>query len=165
MRIEEVFHDDDQVLEESFAIAKIRKEALERSKAGKRPSITVLQGTENKFHYIVFVSEQGKTYKTEMIDGKFKKNQRLSVSKAASMINELELKGWKRVDARGWVEKYRVPIFFGTVGAMTGLGLASAGMVPITAILMPIISTFLAVFANLFAENIKNPLKSMFGGE
>lgn len=166
MRVEEVFVDDGKALEESFAIAKIRKQALEKSKSGKRPNITVLQGSKDRYHYVIFVSEQGSpTYKTELEDGKFKKSTRMSISNSSQMVNELELKGWKRVDARGWTEKYRVPIFFGIVGATTGIGLASAGLVPITAVLMPIVSTFLALFVNLFAENIKNPMKSLFGGE
>lgn len=159
MRIEEVFQDDGKALEESFAIAKIRKEALERSKSGKRPNITVLQGSENKTHYIIFVSEKGNTYKTEMVSGNFKRTQKTTINKAASEINKLKLKGWESIDTRGWVEKYKTGILMGSVGLITGIGLTATGLAPITVVLMPIISTFFGVFSSLFSEAIKNPLR------
>lgn len=161
MRVEEVFAEDGKALEESFAIAKLRKEAKKRSKTGKRPAITVLQNPENKSNYILVVNESGRTYKTEMTNGKFEKTVNMSQANAAAAITQYQLTGWRKVDSRGWVEKYRIPIFFGAVGAATGIGLSIAGVVPVTAVLMPLISTFFALFVNLFADTLKNPLKTL----
>lgn len=165
MRVDEVFtfEEDGDHLQESMAISKIRKEALERSKKGKRPNITIMQSPDDKGHYSIFVVEDGKGYNVQMIGGKFKNSLKTSVRGMSKQMGELELNGWQKVDSRGWVEKYKIAIMFGLVGVGTAIGLGSAGFVPITAVLMPIVSTFFGVFSNLFIENIKNPIKSAFG--
>lgn len=169
MRVDEVFifnqtEEEAKHLQESMAIAKIRKEAKERSKKGKNPSITIMQSPDDKGHYSIFVVEDGKGYSVQMIGGKFKNTQKMSVRGMSKMMGELELKGWNRVDSRGWVEKYKVAIMFGLVGFSTAIGLSSAGLVPLTAVLMPIVTTFFGLFSNLFIEHIKNPIKSTFAG-
>lgn len=169
MRVDEVFtfdqsEEEAKHLQESMAIAKIRKEARERSKSGKRPTIVVMQSPDDKGHYSIFVAEDGKSYSTQMIGGKFKNTRKISVRGMSKMVVELELKGWRKVDSRGWAEKYKMVIMFGLVGFGTAIGLGSAGFVPITAVLMPIVTTFFGLFSNLFIEHINNPIKSALAG-
>lgn len=159
MKVEELFESEyqiSQILSESVAIAKIRKEA--KKLAGKPISITVRQNPNKRNHYKIFVNRSGKILTADMIDGKFTETGTVPVEKAATAIGRLDIRGWTAVDARSWVQKYQIPIIMGALGAATAVTLSGVGLVPLTAVLMPIISTFFGVFANLLGEHIRNPL-------
>lgn len=159
MNVEELFESEyqiSQILSESVAIAKIRKEA--KKLAGKPISMTVRQDPNKKDRYKIFINRSGKVLTADMANGKFVETGKITPEEAATKIGRLDIRGWHTVDTRSWVQKYQIPIIMGAVGTVTAIGLSSGGLVPLSAVLMPIISTFFGIFANLLGEQIRNPL-------
>ncbi len=159
MRVDEVLQieSSDEIME-SFAIAKIRKEVTKYS--GKNANVKILQSPKKRSHYRIFVEDDGKVKTVEMIDGKFDNTSSQSLSSSAKEITMLELRGWADIDPRSWVEKHKTALIMGAAGLTTAIALGSAGLIPVTAVLMPIISTFLGVFGSLFKDNISAPLST-----
>lgn len=168
MKVEELFLEsaEFQQLNESVAVARIRRKAKQYNEGGRRPTIITYQSPKNPQHYTVMVHDPEDGHSTfEMKDRRMVRPVKSSRREHAKMISNFELEGWNRVDTRSWVEKNRVGLIGMAIGTTVMGGFAAAGAVAVMSVVAPIIANFISMFGNFMFDNAKNPFGYLGGGE